>query len=87
MPLNAFGVGATHVGGNYSAEEVEFLKAMDAYQRTHRRPFPSWTEALKVLKSLGYRKVQPAVALPRPPHAPQPEGEPPCPSSAESPPS
>ena len=39
----------------YSAEEFEFLKAMDKYKRDKRRPFPTCCE---VLRSLGYRKVK-----------------------------
>ncbi len=30
---------------------------MDAYRKTNNRPFPTWSEALGVLKSLGYRKA------------------------------
>jgi hypothetical protein len=40
----------------YDDEEFEFLKAMDAYKTANDRPFPTWTEVLQVLKSLGYRK-------------------------------
>jgi hypothetical protein len=38
-------------------EEIEFLEAMDRYQREKGRPFPTWSEALGVLRSLGYRKA------------------------------
>ncbi len=31
--------------------------AMDEYKRANKRPFPSWTEVLEVIKYLGYRKV------------------------------
>lgn len=41
----------------YSEDDLEFMKAMDQYKRDNRRPFPTWSEALEVLKSLGYRKV------------------------------
>lgn len=58
------GVGEKHVGSNYSADEVEFLMAMDAYKTNRRRPFPTWGEVLKVLKSLGYRKVEESPAVP-----------------------
>jgi hypothetical protein len=34
------------------------MKAMDAYMRTTHRPFPTWSEALEVLRSLGYTKKQ-----------------------------
>ena len=38
------------------AEELEFIQALDEYKRKHERPFPSWSEVLHVLKSLGYSK-------------------------------
>ncbi len=40
----------------YTPEEEEFLKAMETYKARYRRPFPTWREALAVLKSLGYEK-------------------------------
>ena len=42
---------------NYSINEVEFMRAMDQYKRKSGRPFPTWSEVLEVLMSLGYRKV------------------------------
>lgn len=42
---------------DYSDEEREFLQAMDRYKREKKRPFPTWSEALAVLRELGYRKV------------------------------
>lgn len=39
-------------------EELEFINAVNEYKRRYSRPFPTWSEALHVLKSLGYRKVQ-----------------------------
>ena len=44
---------------DYGDDELEFLKAMDRYIRTNNQPFPTWSEALKVLKSLGYTKAKP----------------------------
>lgn len=41
---------------DYGSEELEFMLAMDDYRRTHLRNFPTWSEALEVLRSLGYRK-------------------------------
>jgi hypothetical protein len=32
------------------------MTAMDRFKREKRRPFPTWSEVLHVLKSLGYRK-------------------------------
>ncbi|MCH2211194.1 MAG: hypothetical protein MK110_07815 [Fuerstiella sp.] len=42
---------------DYSLNEVEFMRAMDEYKRKSGRPFPTWSEVLEVLMSLGYRKV------------------------------
>ena len=49
---------------DYSDEEITFMKAMDLYKRANRRPFPTWSEVLEVLRALGYRKVAEATALP-----------------------
>ncbi len=40
----------------YSRHETEFIMAMDAYKRETGHKFPSWTEALHVLESLGWHK-------------------------------
>src|ERR1700704_2984331 len=42
---------------DYTDEEIDFMKAMDQYKRDNRRPFPTWSEVLEVLRALGYRKV------------------------------
>src|SRR2546427_9210431 len=49
---------------DYTDEEIIFMKAMDQYKRDNRRPFPTWSEVLEGLHSLGYRKVAEATALP-----------------------
>lgn len=49
---------------DYSDEEIVFMKAMDLYKRANRRPFPTWSEVLEVLRSLGYRKTAEPTALP-----------------------
>jgi hypothetical protein len=49
---------------DYSDEEIVFMKAMDQYKRANRRPFPTWSEVLEVLRALGYRKTEAATALP-----------------------
>ena len=41
---------------DYSPEELEFLHAMQDYKKASGRMFPTWSEALEVLQSLGYRK-------------------------------
>ena len=42
---------------DYSGDEIEFMKAMDDYKRQSGRQFPTWSEVLEVIRSLGYRKV------------------------------
>lgn len=54
----------------YSDEEIIFMKAMDQYKRSNRRPFPTWSEVLEVLHSLGYRKTEEATDLPGLPMVP-----------------
>ena len=49
---------------DYSEEEIAFMKAMDQYKRDNRRPFPTWSEVLEVLRALGYRKVAEPSILP-----------------------
>ncbi len=49
---------------DYNDEEIAFMKAMDQYKRDNRRPFPTWSEVLEVLRALGYRKVAAPTALP-----------------------
>lgn len=49
---------------DYDDAETVFMKAMDRYKRENRRPFPTWSEVLEVLKSLGYRRVEEPTDLP-----------------------
>jgi hypothetical protein len=48
---------------DYSDEEIIFMKAMDQYKRANRRPFPTWSEVLEVLRALGYEKVEEAAVV------------------------
>jgi hypothetical protein len=41
---------------DYTAEELEFMQAMDRYKREKSRPFPTWSEVLMVLRGLGWNK-------------------------------
>jgi hypothetical protein len=41
---------------DYSVSEREFMDAMQAYKTRHCRPFPTWSEVLEVISSLGYAK-------------------------------
>ena len=51
--------GGVGCGGDYTPAECEFLKAVDAWRRAHRRPFPAATDYLKIAASLGYARPDP----------------------------
>lgn len=42
---------------DYSGDEVEFMNALEKYKRTNGRMFPTCSEVLEVIRSLGYVKV------------------------------
>ena len=42
---------------DYKQAELEFMRAMQEYKRRSGRMFPTWSEVLEVLKSLGYEKM------------------------------
>jgi hypothetical protein len=54
-----------HTGSSFSEDEVEFLVAIDRYQRRTHRRFLSWHEVLEVVRSLGYAKPPKPVAAPK----------------------
>lgn len=41
---------------DYAADEMEFMQALDHYKRSSGRMFPTCSEILEVVKSLGYRR-------------------------------
>jgi len=43
--------------GQMTDEQLAFVMAVDQYKKQNNKPFPSWTEVLEVVKTLGYRKV------------------------------
>ena len=45
---------------DYTELEVEFMNALDDYKRKSGRMFPTCSEVLEVIRSLGYMKVSPA---------------------------
>jgi hypothetical protein len=45
---------------DYSIEEVEFMNAMDDYKRKNGRMFPTCSEILEVIRSLGYVQISAA---------------------------
>ncbi|MCG8584605.1 MAG: hypothetical protein MI757_07835 [Pirellulales bacterium] len=42
---------------DYSADEIEFMHAIDHFKRTTGQSFPGCQDVLEVIKKLGYRKV------------------------------
>ena len=43
---------------DYSLAEMEFMQAMQDYKYPSGRMFPTWSEVLEVLRSLGYEKPE-----------------------------
>lgn len=43
---------------DYTADEIEFMRAMDEYKRRSGRMFPTCSEILEVIRSLGYTKIR-----------------------------
>jgi len=41
---------------DYGPEEIEFMRALEAYKRSSGRLFPTCSEILEVVHSLGYRR-------------------------------
>ena len=39
---------------DYSADEMEFMQALESYKRSTGRLFPTCSEVLEVVRSLGY---------------------------------
>lgn len=39
---------------DYSADEMEFMRALESYKRSTGRLFPTCSEVLEVVRSLGY---------------------------------
>src|SRR4051794_23927069 len=44
--------------GEMTAEQFEFVMAIETYKKVNRKLFPTWTEVLEVIRQLGYRKVE-----------------------------
>ena len=45
---------------DYGPEEVEFMRALERYKRSSGRMFPTCSEILEVVRSLGYQRDVPA---------------------------
>ena len=48
---------------DYTEHEVEFMNALDDYKRRSGRMFPTCSEVLEVIRSLGYAKVGTSQAI------------------------
>ena len=46
-------------GSEIKADELEFIQAIEQFKKRYQRRYPTWSEVLVVLKSLGYRRVRP----------------------------
>ncbi len=44
---------------DYTPDEIEFMHALDEYKRKNGRMFPTCSEILEVIRSLGYVKPAP----------------------------
>ncbi|MCE9632459.1 MAG: hypothetical protein K8S94_17375 [Planctomycetia bacterium] len=42
---------------DYQPEELEFMQALDRYKRTSGRMFPTCSEVLEIVRSLGYQRA------------------------------
>jgi hypothetical protein len=47
-----------------STDELEFINAINDYKSKFSRPFPTWSEILHVLRTLGYIRVDADLPLP-----------------------
>ena len=45
---------------DYTDDEVEFMNALDDYKRANGRMFPTCSEVLEVVRSLGYVRLSPS---------------------------
>ncbi len=50
------GTGGKNIGADISDEAIAFGRALDQFKRTNHRPYPSVSDVLAVLKSLGYKR-------------------------------
>ena len=46
----------SHYATPVEDDVLEFIQAIEAFKSEMGQPFPSWSEVLQVLKSLGYEK-------------------------------
>jgi hypothetical protein len=57
--------------GEMTANQFEFVMAVEAYKKVNHKMYPTWTEIMEVLYQLGYRKIMArGITLPNVPEAP-----------------
>lgn len=57
--------------GEMTAEQFEFVMAIETYKKINKKLFPTWTEVLEVIQQLGYEKISPRnIKLENVPEAP-----------------
>jgi hypothetical protein len=56
--------------GEMTAEQFEFVMAVEEYKRANHKTFPTWTEVLDVIKLLGYHKDNSGTPVVQPPDGP-----------------
>jgi hypothetical protein len=44
--------------GEMTAEQFEFVMAIETYKKVNQKRFPTWTEVLEVILQLGYEKTK-----------------------------
>ncbi|HEX8524753.1 MAG TPA: hypothetical protein VF669_21045 [Tepidisphaeraceae bacterium] len=44
--------------GEMTAEQFEFVMAIETYKKVNKRMYPTWTEVLEVINQLGYLKAE-----------------------------
>jgi hypothetical protein len=67
---------------DYTEDEIQFMNALDDYKRTSGRMFPTCSEVLEVVRSLGYLKVSPGEVVER--HAAKSAGQAAPPSHSDA---
>jgi len=56
--------GSVNVGGTYTPDEEEFIKAVEEWRKRNHRRFLNSTDYLAVARSLGYAKAAPPTPTP-----------------------
>lgn len=60
QPTHFRGIDPATSERDYDSAELEFMQAIERYKKISGRRFPSCSEILNVVRSLGYVRVMPA---------------------------